>query len=63
MIHRTIREIQGIYDCFEQQSDKVSTELAVLRALAREIKTLVPVDFRTRLRKELQQAVAEERYE
>ena len=63
VIHQTIGEIQGVYDSFEQQSGEVSTELAVLRALAREVKTLVPVDFRTRLRKELQQAVAEERYE
>lgn len=38
-------------------------ELSVLRALEREIKSLIPKDPRLRLARELDDAVSEERYE
>ncbi len=63
VIQQTIREIQAIYDRFEQQANETSMELTVLHALAREIQTLIPADPRTLLRKKLQQAIVEERYE
>lgn len=63
VIQHTIRKIQAINDRFEQEDDENSMELTVLRALAREIRTLVPTDPRTLLRKKLQQAIVEERYE
>ena len=42
VIQHTIRKIQAINDRFEQEDDENSMELTVLRALAREIRTLVP---------------------
>jgi len=64
VIRRTITEIQNLYDRFgHEESAETGMELSVLRALEREIKSLIPRDPRLRLAKELEEAVSEERYE
>jgi hypothetical protein len=59
--------MQNISDCLSQfQPDgevPPSGELAILQALAEEIESQVPVDPMTKLRKEIDQALEEERYE
>lgn len=64
VIRRSIEEIQNLYDRFgQEETTETSMELSVLRALEREIKSLLPRDPRLRLAKELEEAVREERYE
>jgi hypothetical protein len=64
VIQNTIEKIEHFY----QQSDQeemieASTELAVLHALDAEIEESMPVDPVTLLRRQLNEAIAEERYE
>jgi len=63
-----IREgIEGIKDFFRrfgpEQAATESSELAILRAMAKEIEGRIPEDPITKLRKDLAKAVKEERYE
>jgi hypothetical protein len=63
-----IREgIEGIKDFFKrfgpEHSISESSELAILRAMAKEIEGRIPVDPIAKLRKDLAKAVKEERYE
>jgi hypothetical protein len=63
-IRRAVEEIQNLYERFgQEESAESSMELSVLRALQREIKSLIPRDPRLKLAKELEEAVSEERYE
>lgn len=64
VIRRTIEEIEHLYERFgHEEAAESSMELSVLRALQREIKSLVPRDPRLRLAKELEEAIHDERYE
>lgn len=64
IVRRAIRAIRAFYERYDApEAVEQSTELAVLKALAREVKALIPVDPATKLRKQLRQAIAEERYE
>jgi excinuclease UvrABC helicase subunit UvrB len=63
-----IREgIEGIKDFFKrfgpEHSISESSELAILRAMAKEIEGRIPEDPIAKLRKDLAKAVKEERYE
>jgi hypothetical protein len=63
-----IREgIEGIKDFFRrfgpEQAVADSSELAILRAMAKEIESRIPEDPITKLRRDLAKAVREERYE
>ncbi|MBN1555460.1 MAG: UvrB/UvrC motif-containing protein [Phycisphaerae bacterium] len=64
VIRRTIGEIKALHERFEQEEpDESSMELSVLRALEREIQSLIPQDPRLRLKKQLRDAIRDERYE
>jgi UvrB/uvrC motif len=59
-----IERIRAFYKRFEQEKlADGSAELAVLKALAKEIEARVPTDPLRKLRRSLRRAVAEERYE
>lgn len=63
-VREAIDRIRRHYERFgADQIDEASGELAMLHELAGEIKQRVPVDPLTKLRKQLDQAVTEERYE
>lgn len=65
-IRRAIREIEAHYERFsreEEHAAETSMELSVLRALEREILSLLPRDPRERLTRQLQEAIRDERYE
>ena len=64
IVREAIRAIRAFYESYDApEAAEESSELAVLKALAREVKSRVPVDPATKLRKQLRQAIAEERYE
>ncbi len=59
-----IKEIEDFYRRFDQDDEiEPSGEIAILRAMATEIKARVPVHPLKKLRDSLDKAVAEERYE
>jgi hypothetical protein len=63
-VREGLRDIGDAYAHFDTEDPApVSTEMAVLEALGREIQALTPQDAAARLRKQLQQAIEEERYE
>jgi protein-arginine kinase activator protein McsA len=64
VVQRTIRRIEECYEKYGQ-ADRIesSAELALLNAIVHEIQTLMPIDPMARLRKQLQKAIDEERYE
>ncbi len=63
-VRKGLKEIEDVFRQLglEEMIDS-SKELGVLKTLIAEIKERIPVDPKTRLRKELRQAVEEERYE
>ncbi len=58
-----IEDIRETCEEFEQGEEAAVTELAVLKALAKEIEARVELDPVERLRKQLRKAIEEERYE
>ncbi|MHC4563124.1 MAG: UvrB/UvrC motif-containing protein [Planctomycetota bacterium] len=63
-VRDAITDIRNHYEQFGADEEEVtSSELAILQALASEIEQRVPVDPVSKLRKQLDQAIAEERYE
>jgi hypothetical protein len=63
-LRKGIEEIRGFYKRFGQEKALAgSGELAVLRAMAKEIEGRIPVDPIRKLKQELARAVREERYE
>lgn len=59
-----IEKIRDFYSHYGSQNlAEESAELAILRALAKEIAAHIPIDPLTKLRRRLHRAVAEERYE
>ena len=64
VVRETIGDVHRHYERFGlDEAGAAGSELAVLGALASEIEQRVPVDPLTKLRKQLDQAIAEERYE
>jgi hypothetical protein len=63
IVHEGIRDIKETCEEFEQGEDVAVTELAVLKALAREIEARMELDPVARLRRKLRKAIEEERYE
>jgi hypothetical protein len=63
IVRAGIKDIQKTCEEFEQGEDVAVTELAVLKALAREIESREQLDPVARLRKQLREAIEEERYE
>lgn len=63
IVREGIEDIRETCEEFEQGEEAAMTELAVLKALAREIEARVELDPMTRLRKQLRKAIEEERYE
>ena len=63
-VQQGIEEIQDVYTRTSQENAaEDSAELAVLKALAEDLRARVPVDPLAQLKKALAKAVAEERYE
>jgi len=64
MLRRTIAQIEELYEQFgHEELTETSTELSILRALERKIESLIPLSPRDRIRRQLQNAIEEERYE
>jgi len=62
-VRNGIEQIEAFHRRYDPEDAEERSELAILRALAKEIKARIPVDPLTRLRQKLQKAVAEEHYE
>ncbi len=63
-VREGIERVRGVLQRFApDQAESESRDLAVLRAMAKEIEDRIPVDPVARLRRELAKAVREERYE
>jgi len=64
VVRKGIEELQEFYESFGSETlASGSSEIAVLRALSKEVETHMPVDPLQKLHRELDAAVAEERYE
>jgi hypothetical protein len=64
VLNQTIEQICDYYRRYDRE-DLIdnSSELATLRSLCRDVREIIPLDSNDRLRKQLEQAVLEERYE
>jgi hypothetical protein len=63
-LREAIGDIESFYQTYGQdEAVESSSELAILRAMARDVKASLPVDPKTRLKRDLRKAVQEERYE
>jgi hypothetical protein len=63
-VRKGLKEIEEIFRQLDREDMiESSKELSVLKTLIKEIKERIPVDPITKLRKELRQAIEEERYE
>lgn len=58
-----IEQITAFHHRYDPEDTEHCSELAILQALAKEIRGRIPVDPLTRLRRRLRKAVADERYE
>jgi hypothetical protein len=63
-VRRAMKQIREFFDDFGQLPlASRSSEMAILRGMAKEIESMIPVDPIRRLRKQLAKAVRDERYE
>ena len=62
-VQNGIDQIKAFHSRYDPDEARECSELAILQALAKEIRNRIPVNPLTRLRRRLQKAVAEERYE
>ena len=64
VLNQTIEQICEYYRKYDREElIDSSSELATLRSLCRDVRQIIPLDSNDRLRKQLEKAVEEERYE
>jgi hypothetical protein len=64
VLNQTIEQINDYYTKIGRENlIKTSSELSVLHSLCRDVREIIPLDPRDRLKKQLEMAIEEERYE